>query len=345
MWAASRAPSPDNNQPWAFRAADDRIETFHCRERAVPSDVEDLFAGIAMGAAIENIALEASQHALRCDVDYPAHPFTRDGALEPIATLRLAPPGGPDQLAGFIEERTTNRRRYQTTSLAKSEAEALSNAINDPNCRIDWLTSRTDLRSLAGLVSTADRIRFEYQPFHDELHRMLRFGRSDLPAVDGLEAASLEIPRPAWPLLRWLRPWRRMSLLNRLGASRLFAATSTLQIRCSGAVGLLRTERKDAIGAIQAGRALQRIWLAATEQRLAFHPLGALPLFLRRLEVCGESAFLPHHARRLVLARDGFLELFPEAREGLPVILFRIGHCGPPSARSGRFPLERIELP
>ncbi len=344
LWAASRAPSPDNNQPWAFRRRDDRIEVVHCRERAVPSDVEELFAGIAMGGAIENIALEASQYGLHCDVEYAAQPFAREGAHEPVATLWLASSGKPDRLSRYIDSRTTNRRRYRTTPLTEPEQGALSHAINAPHCHVDWLTTRSDLRSLARLVTTADRIRFEYQLFHDELHRMLRFGRSDLPAVDGLEAASLEIPRAAWPILKWLRPWRRMDFLNRIGASRVFAATSTLQILCSGAVGLLWTERRDAIGALEAGRALQRLWLAATEQQLAFQPVGALPLFLRRLEISGESGFLPHHAKRLVAARNELLRLYPKSRAGRSVILFRIGHCGPPSARSGRFPIDSIEI-
>ncbi len=344
--AASRAPSPDNNQPWAFRIREDGIEAWHDRERAVPSDVENLFAGLAMGAAIENVALEASQQELRCEVEYAERPFAQGNRYEPVATLRLAAPGEPDRLGDFIDQRTTNRRLYETAPLANRDREALSNAFSDPECQVNWLTSRAELRALSRLVTTADRIRFEYQPFHDELHRMLRFGRADAPtAVDGLDVASLEIPRAGWPLLRWLKPWRRMKLLNHLGLSRLFAGTSNQQIRCSGAVGLLLTRRRDAIGAIQTGRVLQRIWLAATGRGLAFQPVGALPLFLRKLEVSGEDAYLPHHARRLVKARDEFRDLFPPAREELPVILFRVGHCAPPSARSGRYPVDAIELP
>jgi hypothetical protein len=298
-----------------------------------------------MGAAIENIALEASQHGIRCDVEYAEHPFAQVGELEPVATLRLSSPCEPDRLAGFIDERTTNRRRFAMAPLTPQESNDLSSVINDPGCEVVWLTSRGELRQLARLVNTADRIRFEYEPFHDELHRMLRFPGAQSPAiVDGLEPACLEIPRPAWPLLRWLRPWRRMNILNRLGLSHVFAATSTLQIVCSGAAGLLLTDRRDAVGALRAGRAMQRIWLAATEQQLAFQPVGALPLFLRRLEVFGASAFLPHHARRLARAREGFMRLFPQASDRHPAILFRVGRCGPPSARSGRYPPENIEI-
>lgn len=47
--AAGQAPSPDNNQPWAFRPHGDAVDVLHCRSRAIASDVDDLFSWIAVG--------------------------------------------------------------------------------------------------------------------------------------------------------------------------------------------------------------------------------------------------------------------------------------------------------
>ena len=58
--AASCAPSPDNNQPWAFCRQAESIDVWHCRSRALPSDARDMFSWISLGAAIENIVLAAS---------------------------------------------------------------------------------------------------------------------------------------------------------------------------------------------------------------------------------------------------------------------------------------------
>lgn len=331
--AAGRAPSPDNNQPWAFRAENESIDVFHCRSRAVPSDVEDLFAGIALGAAIENIVLEASRHDHQAIVEYSSAPFGSDDDFEPVATIRWTSPGWPDPLADSIVARTSNRRPYQMTPVTLSERRELSNAIQDSRCEVEWLTTKDELRHLARLVTTADRIRFEYQRFHDELHKMLRFGEREANATgDGLETSTLEIPRIAWPVLRWLRPWNRMRFFNRVGLSRLFAHTSSVQIQRSGAVGLLTVDTPDSIGYLEAGRALQRIWLTATGLGLAFQPVGALPLFLRRLNVLGESAFEPRHARILGCARDDFANFF----------LKRMTACRRFSFAWGIAPLHRV---
>lgn len=343
--AAGRAPSPDNNQPWALRVQPDALEVCHCRQRGVPSDVDDLFAGLALGAAIENIVLEASRELLTTDVQYVEHPFARSSDPEPVATLHFAPGGTPDPLAEAIAARTTNRRPYAATPLESRQSAALAEAIEDPDCELLWLTDRPRLRHLASLVYEADRIRFEYQPFHDELHRVLRFGREEAQrAGDGLEFRSLEIPSLAKPLFRWLRPWPRMRLLNRIGLSRMFARNSITLVKQSAAVGLLTTRRDDAVGFLQAGRAFERTWLAATALDLSVQPLAALPLFLRRLSSLGPGAFLPGHARKLTAARDQFAQLFPELQARTPVMLFRVGQCGPPSARSYRFPTDQIEL-
>ena len=74
--AAGKAPSPDNNQPWAFGRLDNAIQVFHRRERALPSDVRDMFSWIAIGAAIENLALAASANALATDDQQEATPTT-----------------------------------------------------------------------------------------------------------------------------------------------------------------------------------------------------------------------------------------------------------------------------
>jgi len=343
--AAGTAPSPDNNQPWAFRLREQAIEVLHVRSRAIASDVGDLFSWIAMGAAIENLVLAASEHSLTEEIEYHDRPLVTSADGERIATLRLNPGGSPDPLGRFIEGRITNRRLYQRKGLPPDDLQTLATSLRFENDRIDWITGRSDRTRLAQLVVTADRVRFEHRPFHEEFHRVLRFGeRSARGRGDGLDLRTLEIPRAAWPILRWLRPWSRMSLANRFGMSRLFARYSFKQVVRSGAVGLLTTSDDSDRGRLEAGRDFQRIWLAATCRGLAFQPLGSLPIFLARLEQEGSKAFLPHHAAALRQVVGPFQHLFPSAEHRMPVMLFRIGHSKPPSARSYRYSVRQIEI-
>ncbi len=345
---ASQAPSPDNNQPWLFRHArqEGALEVHHCRKRALPSDAGDLFSWIAVGAAIENLVLAASQQGLTSTVEYMPRPFDAVGEGEHVADIRLTLGAQADPLAEYIRKRVTNRKLYRRSRVSNENLAMVKSAIGDPRCEVVWLTERNDLKQLSRLVRVADRIRFEHRPFHDEFHSVLRYGDAEARRTgDGLELKSLEVPSIAGPVFRALRSWTRMRLANRLGMSRMFSGYSAKQIVRSGGVGLLLARESSDECLLEAGRAFQRVWLAATQQNLAFQPVGGLPLFLRKLAIEGPNAFTPPHAARLKPLADELQTLFPAAHDKTPVMLFRIGHADPPSARSYRYATDKNILP
>ena len=236
--AASRAPSPDNNQPWAFRTSEGGVDVFHCRDRALPSDIRDMFSWTALGAAIENIVLSASTTGLASRVEYNGRPFARINGFEHVATVRFCEGSPVDPLADWIDRRTTNRKLYSSTPVESEVLTRLSNAATDPDSKVAWLSQRDELKQLARLIGVADRIRFEHRPFHEEFHEVLRYDDEQARrSGDGLDLKTLETPAIAGLMFRWLRPWKRMALANRFGLSRLFADYSAKQVKRSGAVG------------------------------------------------------------------------------------------------------------
>ena len=314
-----------------------------CGQRALPSDIDDYFSWQALGPAMENIALTASTDGLRAKMQYHARPFADSEDGELVATITLETGADADPLAEYIEQRTTNRRMYAKTPLSESETAALSEAIQDSRSNLLWLTQPADLKALGKLVYISDRLRFEHQPFHDEFHKVLRYSDAQAKETgDGLDLKTLEIPGFAVPIFKWVRPWPRMKFANRLGLSGMFAGNSKQQIQKSGAVGLLLTTEASDERYLEAGRSLQRIWLACTAAGLAFQPVGGLPMFLTQFARKGREAFIPAHAIRLAEIVEPFYELFPAARANTLVMLFRIGKAKPPSARSYRYPLDRI---
>ncbi len=322
--AAGKAPSPDNNQPWAFEATATLIRIYHLREKAVLSDVRDLFSWLAIGAAVENTVLEAGRRGLSANVEFHL-PVKASGPGELVATVALRPAGEPDPLAEQIEARHTNRLPHSAEAVPAESLAGIEAAIAGSSCEILWTTGRPSIRKMSSLVSVADRVRFEDRRFHDELHRMIRYTEEEVASCrDGLDIRSLEIPRPLWSVLRFLRPWGRMRVANAFGASRSFARISAKQARSTGALGLLVTGDDSDRGYLEAGRALQRVWLAASAANLAFHTLGSLPLFLLKLRT-DSSTFLPKHVLRLETVARDLAELLPGIRERTPVMLFRLG--------------------
>jgi nitroreductase len=280
--AATLAPSPDNNQPWRFQFDDQqRLIVEHDPSRALPSDIDRMFDLQALGAAIENVCIAASQHGFAGRVTCLAD------NTPAVARIEFLPGAEPDPLFPFLAERCTCRRAYSRRPVADGTLSRLADEASSaaPDVRVDWITDRSKIRRMARLVAAGDRVRFEYRAFHAELYRQLRFSAADVErARDGLDVRLLALPPGGSLVLRMLRSWNTLSLLNRFGLSRLLTFSSALAVWQSGGVGAISVTRDAPADFLAAGRALERLWLAAAREMVAIHPLGSLPILLRRLE-------------------------------------------------------------
>ena len=280
--AATLAPSPDNNQPWRFRFEGHKLIVAHDAERALPSDVDRLFDLQSLGAAVENACIAARQFGFegkfRC--------LTNQTGSE-VGCLELIPGGKPDPLFPFLEQRQTNRRLFSRRPVAQEAIERLTREARAAaaEIQVDWISERAKIRRMAVLVAAGDRTRFERREFHAELYRQLRFTRDEVEETrDGLDVRLLALPPGGALSLRMLRAWSVMRVLNGCGLNRLLTLPSAAAVWGSGDIAVLSTAADGPANFLPAGRALERLWLAACAERLSVHPLGSLPILLRRLQ-------------------------------------------------------------
>jgi hypothetical protein len=121
------------------------------------------------------------------------------------------------------------------------------------------------------------------------------------------------------------RSARARELLPPLGMAKLMGLQAARAIRRSGALLLLSTADESLRSHIAGGRALLRIWLAATRAGVALQPVH-FPISRGDL-------------RQDTLARFGL------SQESSPVTLVRLGLPTRPAPASDRLPLERICQP
>ncbi len=108
VWAATRAPSYRNTQPWSFRVAARQVEVYVDRSRRCPvadPDGRQLFLGL--GAAVFGVRLALSRLGLR-----PVVGLSRDHAHPDLAALVVAAgpvhaPDEDDRLYGELGRRRT----------------------------------------------------------------------------------------------------------------------------------------------------------------------------------------------------------------------------------------------
>lgn len=334
--AGIQAPSPDNSQPWCFRFDRNNIELSVDENRIGLFFDADMAATLmSCGAVVENMVLESLRNGLQPEL-------TRQRQANPaefVATLKLQP-GQPqtEGLAEHISARATHRglysKRLAVTDAAKAQMEVASGAV--PGTRILWCDSEKSRRFIMGAASGADLIRYTHQTIHRDFHAKLRFGTRADETSDGLADDTLGIERVLLPFLRLLSPWPLAKFLNYFGLHHFMAWRGCwLPMQTAPSLGVLTCDPD--VDYFQMGRALQRVWLAATAAKLDFQCLGALPLLLIRLHQFNGAGLNDKHISNLRKLDQKWRSAcgLIDSPEQLAMI-FRIGHASKPPARARR---------
>lgn len=343
--AAVLAPSPDNNQPWRFSVREGRLHVYLDASRGMQSDVNCMFDLLAIGAAIENACISARHLNLHPLVQYCCPSLESDSTgLVPMATIAFEPGGQPDALYPQLETRCTCRRRYDPAPLPPERLDRLARQADGfPRTQLEWVADRRRIRQFSRLIARLDLIRFQYKPFHEEMYRQVRFTSNEAEKTrDGLDLRTLSLPPGGRLLLRVLRSWSRMQWVHRLGLGPMLAYPSALAVRKSGALGILSVPEAKTEALLDGGRALQRIWLAADGDGLAFQPLGSAPIYFGHVQRLGGKRISRDHKKRIERSIETFGRLVPETQSRVLVMVFRLGVAGRPKIRSLRRPPEEV---
>jgi len=340
--AGMRGPSGDNCQPWRFRWDGAVLDVIFVPERAASFyDVRNVASWISLGAVIVNMSLAAARAGLSVAPDL----FPRGGAPALVARARFSPGApAPDPLVEAIAQRCVNRRPYRrdrVPAAIRAEMMALTAAV--PGARLSWHESEPALSRVAALAAQNDRILFENRALHDGLYRWIRWTPADVARWrDGMPAETLELRPWERPGIKLLASWRLARLAIALGVGRGLPSRARGIYRRSGAIALLSMSGQAPEDFVRGGEALERIWLTATRHGLAFQPITGIIFLLLRLRLVKGEGLSPTHRRLLERLERPFRELFSEAANETPIMLFRLGIAPPPSGRAPRRAVEQV---
>jgi len=336
--AGLRAPSAENRHYLRFVLQDDTVwleATATAQWQDAPHQA--LLAHLSFGAVIENTRLRALTLGLAQQVQWPApgEPPQRIARLQWHATRQA-----PDPLAAAIELRHTNRAFFTREALPPETLQRLAAAATAaPGARLLWLNEPEPRRAALRAIRIAETERFRRKKLHRELFSGVRFDIGWHRSSDeGLPPATLAIEAPLRLPFAALRHWPLMRVLGWFGLHHGLGLRSGY-LPCAtaphlGVVAVARGAdlRRDALAA---GQALQRVWLAAAAEGLAFQPMAsAVALSLQHAGGGWVSPRAQRELRALLpeTVRDGALQ---------PWMFFRLGRAVPPAVVTGRAPLER----
>ncbi|MES2991069.1 MAG: nitroreductase family protein [Pseudomonadota bacterium] len=331
------APSAENKHDLRFEIASDHVglvPTDRASWGAAPH--REMLTLMSFGAVVENIALQSAQHGLVLVPELRL--AAREGA---VASLRWREQvdAAVDPLAEAIPRRHTNRRFYARTPVDAATLAALARAAGEAaGGSVHWLAAPDERRRALHAIRLAETERFKRRALHAELFGAVRFEagwQRTLP--EWLAPATLEVEPPARPMFSAMRHWGAMRAAAWVGAPAMLGLRAGY-LPCALAPHLgavLAQGDDDAAAAFAAGRAFQRLWLAAAAAGLALQPMAAATA-LARQHAGGDwvSAPVQQELRRLLAT------LGPAGGTARPYMLFRLGRARAPSAVAGRRPLD-----
>ena len=327
---AAMAPSSDNMQPWEFCNRSDAIEVYCVEARLLTIDVGNMFTWISLGAAIQNVVTSSAAQGLQATIEYG----TAKSMNEPVAIMKLSAASVDGRLATWIPHRRTNRRPFQALPM---ELELISEVIGTAegiDVDIHWISSESDLSLMAEMDIDFSSILLEDKVLFDGLFDTIRFTRTELEVTRlGMDLKSLEIPPFGFTIARALKRWKISRIIGRLGIGRIVARTLSSRLIQSGALFLVTTPRRDPAGYMEAGRAMEQLWLSATSKGLSVHPYGVIPQYLTMAEL-QPDAFQPRHTGIVNGRRESFSKLFPDAKKNFPAVMLRMGLAAEESPRN-----------
>lgn len=338
--AGIRAPSAENKHDLRFQSVGDSVRLL-ATDRASWAEQphRQLLALLSYGAVVENIRLRSAELGQDVTVEW----LPDANQPEVIADFRWVPTAAPpDPLCRVIELRHTNRRFYRRASLPAEALARLSAAADAvPGAGLRWLDDAPARKLALTAIRVAETERFRRRALHAELFGAVRFEIGwERSADEWLPPAALQIEAPMRLPFAALRHWPLMRALGGFGAHHaLGLRAGYLPCALAPHIGLIlaKGQRED-LGNLKAGRAFQRVWLAAAAQGLALQPMAAATA----LSVQNPGGKWVSAAVKIRLQE--LLGALCDGQESQPYLLFRLGRAEAPTAVTQRRPVAEYMI-
>ncbi|MBU3070853.1 ThiF family adenylyltransferase [Aestuariicella sp. G3-2] len=337
------APSGDNTQVWDFELLSDtsvRIHGYDTRDWCV-YDLRGRASQIAQGALLQTLEIAANKQSFLVDWQLIEQSDESKTLIDVNLTKTQTAPAAP--LLPYIKTRSVQRRllkRNQITDRVKTQLEQI---VGDDYSLI-WVdgNSRWDM---AKLLFRSAKLRLTIKEAYDVHSKVIEWDSQY--SEDRIPDQAVGMDPVGLKLMRWaLKSWKRVQFLNRY-----LAGTWLPRIQLDLMPGLycgahfILTAKKTPENTedyLNAGRAVQRLWLEAARLGLQFQP-EMTPLIFSQYSESGQRFTSDENgALQADEIRQRLKTFFGDCDLHSGVFMGRLGYGPAPVARSLRKPLEDL---
>lgn len=341
--AAILAPSGGNSQPWKWVLKNNTLLLFY------DFDAQPTFLGygntatiLALGASMENAVLQAKQMNLDSKVDV----YPDKNIKQLVAQVKFFPGTAPDskqlKLVEAIGYRNTNRNIVERPVIEAEKLQELINVAKEmPGAELRIFTTAEELDNIADVIGETEIIRLlekaGQSDFADEIGWTKRENEK---RRDGVDIRTIDLTNTEMAGLKMAVNAQVIELIKKWKGGGAFKKLTKKSVDSSGAVGILSMSGNSLTDYFNGGRILERIWLTANLNGLAFQPISAsLFLYTRLIQGKGEN-ISEEGQKKLWDLRPRFNETFKIKEGNGDILIFRLTKANTPEVKSLRRPLE-----
>ena len=345
--AAVKAPSGGNAQAWKWYYVKGNLFLLHDISRSNSLlDFDNLASYISFGAAIENLVLQSHSIGLETLLNY----FPIKSDLRVICQITfIDKPNNSDNnlydyLVNEIDTRLTNRtisERKIINEESLSELKKIASSIEGANMEI--IDSVDGLNKVAHIVSSVERLRMMHERGHADFVNEIRWSdEENVSKRDGIDLNTVDITETEKAGFIVSKNWEVVNTLKEWNKGAAFKKLTDKTILNSSAMCLITMPEYSPLAYVNAGRSIQRVWLAANNKNISLQPQSPATFFFARLSK-GKGLELDEAMQQeLRILRNEFENVMKLSSDVVDVFLFRLCIADQPKIKSLRRKKEEV---
>ena len=340
--AGGLAASGGNAQPWQLSVRHNileiRLNPHFLNTKGMPYTY--IVGGIfSLGMFAENICIRSESLGL----SYHLTLFDQTELDKPFAIFEYTNRNKNDishlkssSLLSTLENRATNRKLHDGTEIPQAQIDSLSKKIipTESLCKLSFVKTKKQRKKIVDILSTSEAIRLKNTILFESMMDEIRWNSEKVrESQDGIDIDTLELSKMDNFILHFLR---KHHFLTKIVPDIALKGLTKKYMMSAAYIGCM------GIGAeisykhlLIAGQTSQRLWLAANELNIAFHPWTSLP-FMALDALNPQSSFNKKEKHRISLLYQDLCEQFSRGEKIFPIFIFRLFKAPPPAVKALR---------
>lgn len=347
--AAIAAPTGGNAQPWKWKYHEGILYLFANHEYHTKLvDFNNTASFIGYGAATENLVLKA--HEMGYEVLVQMLTGENEDLISAFrfynaeAADKLVEPHVVDQLSGSIFKRQANRLLVERELIGTERLNKLVTAAQTVDgAKLHLLDKEQEIADIGDVIARADRLRILHEGGHlDFMAEMVWTDEEAKRIKKGVDINTLDLTASEKIGFKMLQDYRVIQQLNSWKGGKGLEKVSYKSALNASAIGLITMPSYSMKNFFDGGRAVERVWLTATDEGIAFQPLSISTFLFNRLRYEGDKMFTKDMAAELAEMRRKAEQLFSLDKERIDILMFRVFITDRIPKQSERVPVQEV---